>query len=165
MAGRVRFTSAARVLEDDCSGKHRREGNRAMRDISSRGRVGWIRPGVSTGLPRHRRRFRLRCWCLSCWLPVRHPPARFTRPAGRRRLAPGLARSPESPHGAQVRQRATESRVPTVLRFFCHGIQRNFIGSYVLIRFPSKNFSAFVELRRTRIPGEGSCGPSRIRPR
>ena len=27
---------------------------------------------------------------------------------------------------------------PTVLRFFCHGILRNFIGSYVLIRFPNR---------------------------
>ena len=37
---------------------------------------------------------------------------------------------------------------PTVLRFFCHGIQRNFAGSYVLIRFPNKNFNAFLELAK-----------------
>jgi hypothetical protein len=54
---------------------------------------------------------------------------------------------------------------PTVLRFFCHGIQRNFIGSYVLIRFPSKNFNAFVQLaadqdsRRGLVWTEQDIGP------
>src|SRR5262249_8580855 len=35
----------------------------------------------------------------------------------------------------------------TVLEFHCSGIKENFIGSFVLIQFPSKNFKALVELR------------------
>ena len=39
-----------------------------------------------------------------------------------------------------------------MLTFYCNGIERNFIGSYVLIRFPSQNFNALVQLGRDQDP-------------
>ncbi len=44
--------------------------------------------------------------------------------------------------------RCTQQETSTVLRFGCDGIGRNFIGSFVLIRFPSKSFNAHVQLAR-----------------
>ena len=43
----------------------------------------------------------------------------------------------------------------TTLRFDCTGIQRNFLGSYVLIRFPSDRFQAVVQLTPGQDPLQG----------
>ncbi len=48
-------------------------------------------------------------------------------------------------HGAGKCGRVESS---TVLRYYCDDIQRNFAGSFVLIRFPSHEFKAVVELAK-----------------
>jgi hypothetical protein len=43
----------------------------------------------------------------------------------------------------------------TRLTFDCRGIQRNFLGSYVLIRFPSDAFQAVLQLSPGQDPRQG----------
>src|SRR5262245_19598691 len=54
-------------------------------------------------------------------------------------------------------QKCNETQLlrPPVLTFNCHGIERNFAGSYVLIRFPNKHFNALVRTGPDQDPKPG----------
>ena len=68
-----------------------------------------------------------------------HPPGGSTPPRAGTGLFAGISAWGE---GATACARVEG---PTLLRFFCNGIRRNLIGSYVLIRFPNKNCNALVQ--------------------
>jgi hypothetical protein len=65
-------------------------------------------------------------------------------------------------HGAGKCGRVESS---TVLGYYCDDIQRNFAGSFVLIRFPSHEFRRSWSLRRVRTCGGGRLDRAGPRPR
>jgi len=78
-----------------------------------------------------------------------HPPGGSTPPRAGQGVFNGISAWGNGAPGC------ARHETDTVLEFHCSGIKENFIGSFVLIRFPSKNFKAVVELREGGDPGMG----------
>jgi hypothetical protein len=78
-----------------------------------------------------------------------HPPGGSTPPRAGSGLFTGVSAWGTGAPGC------SRHETSTMLTFDCSGIESNFIGSFVLIRFPSKNFRAVVQLRQGSDPRFG----------